>query len=55
VAVETKRPEWIKVRLPGGENYTDIARIMRTQQMHTVWRRRAAQHREDGAGVPRRF
>jgi lipoic acid synthetase len=36
VAVETKRPEWIKVRLPGGENYADLARIMRTQQMHTV-------------------
>jgi lipoic acid synthetase len=36
VAVELKRPEWIKVRLPGGENYADLARIMRTQQMHTV-------------------
>jgi len=36
VAVETKRPEWIKVRLPGGENYADLSRIMRTQQMHTV-------------------
>ncbi len=36
MAVETKRPEWIKVRLPGGENYADLARIMRTQQMHTV-------------------
>ena len=36
MAVETKRPEWIKVRLPGGENYADLSRIMRTQQMHTV-------------------
>jgi lipoic acid synthetase len=36
VAVDTRRPEWIKVRLPGGENYADLSRIMRTQQMHTV-------------------
>lgn len=36
MAVETRRPEWIKVRLPGGENYADLVRIMRTQQMHTV-------------------
>lgn len=33
---ELKRPEWLKVRLPAGENYTDLVRIMRTAQMHTV-------------------
>ncbi len=36
MAVETRRPEWIKVRLPGGENYADLVHIMRAQQMHTV-------------------
>ncbi|MGH2376230.1 MAG: lipoyl synthase [bacterium] len=33
---ELKRPEWLKVRLPAGENYADLVRIMRTAQMHTV-------------------
>ncbi len=36
MAVDVRRPEWIKVRLPGGENYADLVGIMRTQQMHTV-------------------
>jgi lipoic acid synthetase len=41
MAVDVKRPdparpEWLKVRLPGGENYADLVRIMRTAQMHTV-------------------
>ncbi|MDR7485127.1 MAG: lipoyl synthase [Armatimonadota bacterium] len=36
MAVEMRRPEWIKVRLPGGPNYADLNGIMRTQQMHTV-------------------
>ncbi len=36
MAVETRRPEWLKVRLPGGPNYADLVGIMRTQQMHTV-------------------
>jgi len=33
---ELKRPDWLKVRLPAGENYTDLVRIMRSTQMHTV-------------------
>lgn len=31
-----RRPEWLKVRLPGGPNYQDLAGIMRTQALHTV-------------------
>jgi lipoic acid synthetase len=36
MAVETRRPEWLKVRLPGGPNFADLVGIMRGQQMHTV-------------------
>jgi lipoic acid synthetase len=36
MAVSLRRPEWIKVRLPGGGHYADLVDIMRTQQMHTV-------------------
>jgi lipoic acid synthetase len=36
MAVETKRPEWLKVRLPGGPNFAELVDIMRGQQMHTV-------------------
>lgn len=31
-----RRPEWIKVRLPGGPNFSELVGIMRAQQMHTV-------------------
>jgi lipoic acid synthetase len=31
-----RRPPWLKVRLPGGENYTDLKRIMRRNGLHTV-------------------
>jgi len=31
-----KRPSWLKVKLPMGENYTDVKNLMRTQQLHTV-------------------
>jgi lipoic acid synthetase len=31
-----RRPEWLKVRLPGGPDYADLVGIMRAQQMHTV-------------------
>jgi lipoic acid synthetase len=36
MAVETRRPDWLKVRLPVGQNYVDLKGIMRSQQMHTV-------------------
>ncbi len=31
-----KRPEWLKVKLPMGENYTDVKNLMRKQSLHTV-------------------
>ena len=31
-----RRPEWLKVRLPGGPNYQELNGIMREQALHTV-------------------
>jgi lipoic acid synthetase len=31
-----RRPDWLKARLPTGQNYTDLLGIMRTQTLHTV-------------------
>jgi lipoic acid synthetase len=31
-----KRPEWLKVKLPTGDNYTDVRDLMRKQKLHTV-------------------
>jgi len=31
-----KRPEWLKVRLPVGENYSEVRNLMRNQNLHTV-------------------
>ena len=31
-----KRPEWLKVKLPHGENYNDVKSLMRNQHLHTV-------------------
>ena len=31
-----RRPEWLKVRLPGGKNYTELKDIMRRNGLHTV-------------------
>jgi lipoic acid synthetase len=31
-----KRPEWLKVKLPAGENYSDVKNLMRNQHLHTV-------------------
>ena len=31
-----RRPEWIKVRVPGGENYDSLKTLMRSKQLHTV-------------------
>jgi lipoyl synthase len=30
------RPEWLRVRFPGGPNYQDLKRLMRTLDLHTV-------------------
>ncbi len=31
-----KRPDWLKVRLPSGDNYSDVLKLMRKSQLHTV-------------------
>ncbi len=31
-----KRPEWLKVRLPSGENYKDVYRLIRKSKLNTV-------------------
>jgi lipoic acid synthetase len=31
-----KRPDWLKVKLPTGDNYSDVKNLMRKQQLHTV-------------------
>ncbi|MCU0490959.1 MAG: lipoyl synthase [Chloroflexaceae bacterium] len=31
-----RRPEWLKARAPSGENYHDVARLMREKGLHTV-------------------
>ena len=31
-----KRPDWLKVRLPSGENYSEVLKLMRTSKLHTV-------------------
>ena len=31
-----KRPEWLKVKLPVGENYNDVKNLVRRQSLHTV-------------------
>jgi len=31
-----RRPEWLKVRAPGGTNYHDVFRLIREQNLHTV-------------------
>ncbi len=31
-----KRPEWLKVKLPTGENYSNVKELMRRQHLHTV-------------------
>jgi lipoyl synthase len=31
-----KRPDWLKVKLPVGDNYSDVKNLMRSQKLHTV-------------------
>lgn len=35
-APRQRRPEWLKVRAPAGENYEDLVRLMRSKRLHTV-------------------
>jgi lipoic acid synthetase len=32
----SNRPDWLKVRIPGGENFFAVRRILRTHQLHTI-------------------
>jgi lipoyl synthase len=34
--VRLRRPEWLKAKIPGGENYTGLLEIMRKEKLHTV-------------------
>jgi len=36
VSVRQRKPEWLKVRLPGGPGYTRLKEIVRQQSLHTV-------------------
>src|SRR5438270_7198542 len=36
VPIDTRRPEWLRVRLPGGDNYAELKGIMRGLELHTV-------------------
>jgi lipoic acid synthetase len=34
--IPVRKPDWLKVRLPGGENYFELKRLMRELGLHTV-------------------
>lgn len=36
VPVDRQKPEWLKVRLPTGETYENLKRLMRAKTLHTV-------------------
>src|SRR5690606_25596281 len=36
VPLRARKPEWLKVRSPGGPNYLRLSRLMRDQGLHTV-------------------
>lgn len=36
VPLRARKPEWLKVRAPGGPNYLHLQRLMREQALHTV-------------------
>jgi len=36
VPIDTRRPDWLRVRLPGGANYSELKGIMRGLELHTV-------------------
>jgi len=35
-ATAARKPEWLKIRPPGGENYTQIKQLLRSLKLHTV-------------------
>jgi lipoic acid synthetase len=36
LVVPARKPSWLKVKAPGGQNYAHIKRLMRERQLHTV-------------------
>jgi lipoic acid synthetase len=36
VPLDTRRPDWLRVRLPGGPNYQELKGLMRNLDLHTV-------------------
>ncbi|MDT8342173.1 MAG: lipoyl synthase [Longimicrobiales bacterium] len=36
IGIRERKPEWLKVRSPGGENYLQLKRMMRSKSLHTV-------------------
>ncbi|MFC1660497.1 lipoyl synthase [Gemmatimonadota bacterium] len=36
VELKARKPEWLKVRSPGGKNYLRLKQLMRTRSLHTV-------------------
>src|SRR5215475_8303972 len=32
----SNRPDWLKVRIPGGENYLEVRRILRSHKLNTI-------------------
>jgi lipoic acid synthetase len=36
IEIRARKPEWLKVRSPGGENYLQLKRMMRSKSLHTV-------------------
>ncbi len=34
--MRNRRPDWLKVRIPGGESYSHLQTLMRSKQLHTV-------------------
>jgi lipoic acid synthetase len=36
VAARPRRPEWLKVRAPSGDNYDDLVDLVRSKRLHTV-------------------
>ena len=36
VELRSRKPDWLKVRSPGGPNYLRLQRLMRTESLHTV-------------------
>ena len=36
VGIRERKPEWLKVRSPGGQNYLRLKKLMRSRSLHTV-------------------